>query len=100
PCARQQTAGVLSHELASLQSKRRQVWIAHDRKHCRTRITNVAREAVANHLESNDEGAIQRFTEQDINDEATVNRLHTGWGTPQERIIPEQYFIYGSRFTY
>jgi tRNA A-37 threonylcarbamoyl transferase component Bud32 len=100
PSARQETAGVLSHELARLQSKRRQVWIAHDRKHCRARITNAARDAVANHLESSDEGAIQRFAEQDINDEATVNRVYTGWGTPQQRLISEQYFIYGSRFTY
>jgi AAA domain len=100
PGARQETAGVLIHELARVQSKRRQVWIAQDRKHCRTLFTKTASDAIAYHLDNNDEGAIQRFSEQDINDEATVARVYAARGTPAERLIPDQYFIYGSRFVY
>jgi hypothetical protein len=100
PNERPQTAGVLSHELARVQSRRRQVWAVQDRKRCRVRLTNRAGEAVAEQTGVNDEGAVQKFVEQDMNDEATVARFYSNRGTAEERLVPDNYFVYGAQFSY
>ena len=100
PNERPQTAGVLSHELARIQSRRRQVWAAQDRKHCRVRMTMRAGEAVAEQIGVNDEGSVQKFVEQDMNDEATVARYYSKRGTAEERLVPDNYFVYGTQFSY
>ncbi len=100
PKARPQTAGVLSHELARVQLPRRHVWAARDRKHCRVRLSNRARDVVTEQMGANDEGSCQKFVEQDINDEATVARFYSDRGTPQERVVADSYYIYGSQFSY
>jgi serine/threonine protein kinase len=100
PRQRHQTAGVLAHELARVQAKRRQVWITQQRKHCRARMAPAVSAAISQHLQSDDQRAVFKFTEQDINDEATVARAYSGRGTPSERLIPDQFYVYGSRFTY
>jgi serine/threonine protein kinase len=100
PNERPQTAGVLSHELARIQSRRRQVWAAQDRKRCRVRLTVRAREAVAVQTGVSDEGAVQKFVEQDMNDEATVARYYSNRGTAEERLVADNYFVYGAQFSY
>jgi serine/threonine protein kinase len=100
PKARPQTAGVLSHELAKVQSRRRQVWAAQDRKRSRAKLTRRAGEAIAAHTGNGDEAAVHRFVEQDLNDEATVARFYSGLGTPEEKLLPDNYSVYGSQFWY
>jgi AAA domain/Protein kinase domain len=100
PKARPQTAGVLSHELARIQLRRRQVWAAQDRKHCRARLTKRAGEIVAEQTGTNDEGAVQKFVEQDMNDEATIARFYSNRGTAQERVVQDSYYVYGTQFSY
>jgi hypothetical protein len=100
PKVRPQTAGVLAHELARVQLRRRQVWAAQDRKHCRARLTKRAGEIVAEQTGMNDGGAVQNFVEQDMNDEATIARFYSHRGTAQERVVQDTYFVYGARFSY
>jgi serine/threonine protein kinase/superfamily I DNA/RNA helicase len=100
PKERPQTAGVLSHEFANIQARRRQVWMAQDRKSLRVRLTQRAREALAQHVGASDPGSVQKFVEQDLNDEATVTRFYSNRGTAQEQVVPNNYFVYGAQFSY
>lgn len=100
PKSRLQTAGVLSHELAKIQARRRQVWAAQDRKRCRAKLTQRAGKIIAEHIGNGDEAAVHRFVEVDLNEEPTVARFYSGIGTPVEKLVPDHYFVYGSQFCY
>ena len=47
-----------------------------------------------------DDGLIQKFVEQDINDEATVARFYSKPGTAEEHVVSESYSVYGAQFSY
>jgi hypothetical protein len=38
--------------------------------------------------------------EQDLSDEVTVARFYSGLGTPDEKLLPDNYSVYGSQFWY
>lgn len=100
PKDRPQTAGLLAHELAKIQSRRRQVWAVQGRKHCRIRLAQKAGRAIAEHIGTGDEAGVHQFVEQDINDEARVARFYANRGSPEERLVPDNYFVYGGQLSY
>lgn len=100
PSSRPETAGVLAHELARIQATRTQVWAVQQRKRCRVRLTHAARLDIGQQIDQNDEGAIQRFAEQDMNDDATVDYAFANYGRPDERKISGQYYVHGGRLSY
>ncbi len=100
PGIRQQTAGVLIHELLRVQEARHRLWAERDRKHCRLVIKPKARQAIAELIGTTDDHAIRKFVDQDINDGTTVSRFFAKKGTPEERHIPGNYYVCGSRMAY
>ena len=100
PAQRPRTAGVVSHELARVQAERRAVWAAKARKHCRIRLTHTAMLTVGDLIQSQDESTIKHFVDGDINDSSTISPFYARKGTPEERLIPDQYFVCGARIAY
>ena len=100
PAVRPGTAGLLSHELVRVQARRAQVWAAQSRKRCRVRLTRTARDDVARHIGQGDEGAVQSFADQDMNDDSTVERVVANRGRPGERTVPGKYYVHGGRLSF
>lgn len=100
PKARQETAGVLANELTRVQARRAQTWIEKGCKHCRLHLTRTARDGVAAQVGAANDAAVQRFVEQDINDEATVDYAYARFGTPEQKLLSDSYNVHGSRMIY
>ena len=71
-----------------------------ERKHCRIQLTRTATERVGNLIGSQDEPTIKHFVDGDINDGSTIAPFYARKGTPEERLIPDQYFVCGARMAY
>jgi serine/threonine protein kinase len=100
PTQRPRTAGVLAHELSRVQAERRAVWALKDKKHCRVNLSRGSMATLGDFIQSHDESKIRRFVEGDINDCSTIGPFYARKGTPEERLIPDQYFVCGARIAY
>ena len=71
------------------------------RKRCYLRVIPKVLQMVTRELGNDEEEAfIKRFVETDINDAATFTRFFANLGKPDERLVPDNYYIYGSRASY
>ena len=100
PTQRPRTAGVLAHELSRFQAERRAVWALKDKKHCRLKLSRGSMTTLGNFIQSEDESTIRRFVEGDINDSSTIGPFYARKGSPEERLIADQYFVCGARIAY
>ncbi len=100
PEDRQQSAVLLEAELSRIQLKRRRDWQAQDRPSCAVGLTNRAREAIAEEIATDDEHAIRKFVDEDMNADACIQRLIEKPGTMQERVRSGHYSLLGSSLRY
>jgi serine/threonine protein kinase/septal ring factor EnvC (AmiA/AmiB activator) len=100
PRERQSTASVLQLELSRIHERRRQIWIAKDRKRCVIFLTKRALTALQIDLDISNDSTVTRFVIEDINDEATIDRYVENRGTANEKVRPGQYTILGGTFSY
>jgi serine/threonine protein kinase/DNA polymerase III delta prime subunit len=102
PEERPLTAGVLEQEFTRIHQLQWSDRVRRERTQakCRTTIHQIARKKIAEMIGNEDIDAIDRFCQIDLNDEAHIRRAISGFGTPNERVNPDEYEVIGLRFVY
>lgn len=100
PRIRPETAGLLAHEFSRIQHSRERVWYESERRCCLVELTRTAISLVGQSFETETEEGIRQFVEKDIACDPTIERATQALGTPNEQIVPDQFFVHGGTFIY
>ncbi len=100
PAERFATAGLLELELRRVQSSRERNWFEKDRRCCLIEFSKKPISIVKDQLGSSTDKEVVQYMETDIGTDATIDRARNDVGTSKERVVPNQYYLYGQRYAY
>ncbi len=100
PKRRPETAGLLAQDFSTVQNSRERVWYEQHRRCCLLEPTNTALSIVKESFNTISDSEVRAFIDTDITCDPTIERYMENFGTPNERLVPDQYLVHGGTFMY
>jgi ElaB/YqjD/DUF883 family membrane-anchored ribosome-binding protein len=100
PRKRPETAGLLAHEFSRVQNARERIWYEKDRRCCLIQLTKTAMSFVQSHFATETGDSIRQYIDADITSDPAIEIVRTDFETPNMRVVPDHFFVYGGSFRY